>query len=310
MPRRACTHLEPKPKPTPKAHKPKPKPHLDLVRVELRGRADPHGLDVGVVDHVLRAGRAGTECAVRRVRGVRAAWAEYVRRGCGVRGVGVECAARAWSGRRGVGVCGVELTMASPEYLGSLYFSAAALALATVGLEMITGLALSNARRNTCEQQICLGGPCLLSGGLEPSVGSRLAARERLEMHEADAASADHTCMCAGGHRMHTPRGIAWHCTCIASGLTDVQHPIGQSHADRSPPSGGDTGPARAGQLQRMGGHSQRHRGDADADHRADLRSEETRPGRDGARGRNHTTRPLIVRGDNRGIQTDGYSPA
>lgn len=179
--------------------------------------------------------------------------------------------------------------MASPEYLGSLYFSAAALALATVGLEMITGLALSNARRNTCEQQICLGGPCLLSGGSEPSVGSRLAARERLEMHEADAASADHTCMCAGGHRMHTPHGIAWHCTCIASGLTDVQHPIGQSHADRAPPSGGDTGPARAGQLQRMGGHSQRHRGDADAHHRADLRGNETRPkrpGRDGARGR------------------------
>ena len=169
--------------------------------------------------------------------------------------------------------------MASPENLGSLYLSAAAFALETVGLEMITGLALSNARRNTCEQQICLGGPCLLSGGSEPSVGSRLAARERLEMHEADAASADHTCMCAGGHRMHTPRGIAWHCTCIASGLTDVQHPIGQSHADRSPPSGGDTGPARAGQLQRMGGHSQRHRGDADADHRAGER-DETRPRR------------------------------
>jgi hypothetical protein len=38
-----------------------------------------------------------------------------------------------------------------------------------------------------------------------------------------------------------------------------------------------------------MGGHSQRHRGDADAHHRADLRGNETRPkrpGRDGARGR------------------------
>ena len=70
----------------------------------------------------------------------------------------------------------------------------AALALETVGLEMITGLALSNARRNTCEQQACLGG-CLLSAGSEPSVGSRLAARERLEVHEADATSADHTCL-------------------------------------------------------------------------------------------------------------------
>ena len=37
-------------------------------------------------------------------------------------------------------------TMASPENLGSLYFSAAALALETVGLEMMIGLALSKAR--------------------------------------------------------------------------------------------------------------------------------------------------------------------
>jgi|TARA_B110001469_G_C9560895_1_gene278212 hypothetical protein len=36
--------------------------------------------------------------------------------------------------------------MASPENLGSLYFSAAALALEMVGLEMITGLALSMVR--------------------------------------------------------------------------------------------------------------------------------------------------------------------
>ena len=36
--------------------------------------------------------------------------------------------------------------MASPENLGSLYFSAAALALETVGLEMMIGLALSKAR--------------------------------------------------------------------------------------------------------------------------------------------------------------------
>ena len=39
-----------------------------------------------------------------------------------------------------------EQTMASPENLGSLYFSAAAWALETVGLEMMIGLALSKAR--------------------------------------------------------------------------------------------------------------------------------------------------------------------
>ena len=54
----------------------------------------------------------------------------------------------------GVGVASAECeecersgqTMASPENLGSLYLSAAALAFETVGLEMITGLALSKAR--------------------------------------------------------------------------------------------------------------------------------------------------------------------
>ena len=41
---------------------------------------------------------------------------------------------------------------------------------------------------------------------------------------------------------------------------TDVEHPIGESHADRASLGSGD-GPACAGQLQRV--HDQRHRGDA-----------------------------------------------
>ena len=126
----------------------------------------------------------------------------------------------------------------------------------------------------------------MLSGGSEPSVGSRLAARERLEVHEADAASADHTCMCAGGHCRHTPRGIAR--ASIASGLTDVQHPIGQSHADRAPPSGGDAGAARAGQLQRIGGHGQRRCGDTHPHHGPDP---EIKTSRGSARGRHQRTR-------------------
>ena len=65
-------------------------------------------------------------------------------------------------------------------------------------------------------------------------------------------------------------RSVALHVHRIASGLTDVQHPIGQSHADRAPPSGGDAGAARAGQLQRIGGHGQRDRRDAQAHHGPD----------------------------------------
>ena len=159
--------------------------------------------------------------------------------------------------------------MASPEYLGSLYFSAAALALATVGLEMITGLALSNARRNTCEQQTCLGGTLRAIrrlGALSAHV-SQLASASRCTMPMRPAPITP-ACVQVGIACTHR---VALHMHRIASGLTDVQHPIGQSHADRAPPSGGDAGPARAGQLQRMGGHGQRHSGDADAHHVADL---------------------------------------
>ena len=51
--------------------------------------------------------------------------------------------------------------MASPENLGSLYFSAAAWALEMVGLEMMIGLALSEARLKRVSGKTCLG-PCLL----------------------------------------------------------------------------------------------------------------------------------------------------
>ena len=50
-------------------------------------------------------------------------------------------------------------TMASPENLGSLYLSAAALALETVGLEMITGLALSKARLRGVSSRPACGDP-------------------------------------------------------------------------------------------------------------------------------------------------------
>ena len=59
------------------------------------------------------------------------------------------------------GVGGVRQTMASPENLGSLYFSAAAWALEMVGLEMMIGLALSEARLKRVSGKTCLG-PCLL----------------------------------------------------------------------------------------------------------------------------------------------------
>ena len=113
--------------------------------------------------------------------------------------------------------------MASPENLGSLYFSAAAWALEMVGLEMMIGLALSEVRAQASEWQDLPGTlsaivkgsrPCLLVGvgGL---CGIRLAAREGLEMHETDAPGADHACMCSAwtshGYRMHT----AWHRMCI-----------------------------------------------------------------------------------------------
>ena len=77
-------------------------------------------------------------------------------------------------------------------------------------------------------------------------------------------------------------RSVALHVHRIASGLTDVQHPIGQSHADRAPPSGGDAGAARAGQLQRIGGHGQRRCGDAQAHHGPDP---EIKTSRGSARG-------------------------
>ena len=85
-------------------------------------------------------------------------------------------------------------------------------------------------------------------------------------------------------------RRVALHVHRIASGLTDVQHPIGQSHADRAPPTG-DAGAARAGQLQRIGGHGQRRCGDAQAHHGPDPEIKTSRgSARGGTSGRLNTT--------------------
>ena len=106
-------------------------------------------------------------------------------------------------------------------------------------------------------------GPSATGPGFEACVGIRLAARECFEVHKADAAGANHACMCSAwashGHRMAscTPHGIARASHRVR--FTDVENPVGQSHADRASLGGGGAGAARAGQLQRMG-HGQRHR--------------------------------------------------
>ena len=113
---------------------------------------------------------------------------------------------------------GVRQTMASPENLGSLYFSAAAWALEMVGLEMMIGLALSEVRAQASEWQDLPGTlsaivkgsrPCLLVRGWRPlrhtsrsSRGPRDARdrcarrRSRLHVQRMDIARVSHA------HRM------------------------------------------------------------------------------------------------------------
>ena len=108
--------------------------------------------------------------------------------------------------------------MASPENLGSLYFSAAAWALEMVGLEMMIGLALSEVRAQASEWQDLPGTlsaivkgsrPCLLVRGWRPlrhtsrsSRGPRDARdrcarrRSRLHVQRMDIARVSHA------HRM------------------------------------------------------------------------------------------------------------
>ena len=177
--------------------------------------------------------------------------------------------------------------MASPENLGSLYFSAAAWALEMVGLEMMIGLALSEVRAQASEWQD-LPGTLSAGPGFEPCVGPRfevatthVSQLERASRCTRPMRPAPITPACAAhGHRTGTactPHGIAcashvhrMSITCashvhhIACGLTDVENPVGQSHADRASLGGGGAGAARAGQLQRMD-HDQRHRDGAHA---------------------------------------------
>eukprot|EP00964_Phaeocystis_antarctica_P124170 scaffold87867_cov59-Phaeocystis_antarctica.AAC.2 len=106
--------------------------------------------------------------------------------------------------------------MASPENLGSLYFSAAAWALEMVGLEMMIGLALSEAR---------LKRTLSASPGLEASA-AYVSQLERASRCTRPMRPAPITPACAAhGHRTGTactPHGIA----CAPHGIACAPHGI------------------------------------------------------------------------------------